>query len=76
MRIPFTIHASSRLVTYAVEGDPSPEEAREFLDAVQGHSDFVCGFNFLGDYRRCTADPGPSFVRGFAREILSSREGH
>jgi hypothetical protein len=70
MPVHFAIDAAARLVAYAVEGDATPEEAREFLDAVLARPDFERGFYFLGD-RRAAALPDAVFVREVAREVRS-----
>ena len=69
MAIHFTIHPSARLVTYAVEGTATHDDAREFLDAVLAHPNFERGFAFLGDRRGPSGEPDMAYVRAVANEV-------
>jgi hypothetical protein len=69
MTINYSIDASKRLVNYFVEGRPTVEEFREFLDLVTAEPSFVRGFSFLGDCRGLTSDPEPPMVRAVASQF-------
>ena len=69
MAIRFTVHPSARLVTYAVEGTTTRDDAREFLDAVLAHPNFERGFAFLGDRRGPDGEPDMAYVRAVAKEV-------
>jgi hypothetical protein len=65
----FFVNATSRLVTYVVEGSASNEDMCEFFDAVAESPQFEKGFAFLGDCRKFYGDPQVSLVRSVASEI-------
>jgi hypothetical protein len=67
--VQFTVHPDARLVVYIVEGRATPEEAREFLDAVASHPDFQRGLNFLGDRRDVVRGPSSGYVYGVSDEV-------
>jgi hypothetical protein len=64
MPVHFTIDPAARLVVYIVQGNATPEEAVEFLDAVISHPRFERGFNFLGDRRDVVRGPNSGYVYG------------
>lgn len=69
MDISFDVDPSERLLSYVVEGTPTADETRDFLNAVVAHPDFEPGFGFSGDCRRLGDDPGMVYVRALAREV-------
>lgn len=69
MDISFDVYPSERLVSYVIEGTPTADETRDFLNAVVAHADFEPGFGFSGDCRRLGNDPGMVYVRALAREV-------
>ena len=71
MDIKFTIDASAGLVSYSLESVGTPDQAREFLDAITSHPDFVTGYAFLGDCRKMGPHPDTGHVRAFAKEVRS-----
>lgn len=48
MPIHFQVHPTNRLIDYTVDGTPTAEDAREFLESVLKHLDVEPGFRFLG----------------------------
>ncbi len=68
MGITFRVHSAARLVEYAVEGNPTADEAREFFEAVLAHPDFTRGFNFLGD-RRGAHRTGTLYIQAIAAQV-------
>ena len=69
MPIHFTVCPSIRLVAYSVEGPVTPEDARAFIQAVVGHSDFRPGYGVLGDARGTDSEPDAAFDHTLARAV-------
>ena len=70
----YSIHASKRLVTYTMEGSPTSDEFKEFLDSVTTDPLYDRGFAFLGDCRSCVNGLDPSFVRMMAAHLRAKAE--
>ena len=69
MPIHFTVCPSTRLVAYSVEGPVTPEDAREFLQAIVGHSHFRRGYSVLGDAGGTDCEPDAAFDHALARAV-------
>ena len=69
MEIGINIDPSARLVTYALDHLPTPDETRGFFDALLSHPAYGPGYAVLGDCRRLRADPDAASIRAFAREV-------
>jgi hypothetical protein len=68
MSIHFSVYPFGRLVTYTVEGVPTPAEVEAFLDAVLAHRSFCREFAFLGEAAAGGAPHG-AFTTSMAREV-------
>jgi hypothetical protein len=69
VRIRFKVYPLGRLVRYEVEGPVTPDDARQFLDAVLGHRHFEPGFDFLGQRRGSGGAPDAAYPPAVAREV-------
>jgi hypothetical protein len=70
MPIHFSIDPAARLVTYTVEGAPTGDMAREFLDAVLADRRFRRGFGFLGSGTG-PGEPDAAYAVAIAGEVLA-----
>jgi hypothetical protein len=71
--ISFTVYPSARLVNYTVEGNPTDDQVREFLDAVMTHRWFRRGFDFLGN--SCVEGASDAaYPQALAQEVRARRD--
>jgi hypothetical protein len=69
MPIQFTVYPASRLVSYAVEGVVTPDDARGFISAFLTHRRFRKGFDFIGECRESGGEVDAAFTPALAHEV-------